>query len=82
LSSPKLFAHDTAQDSLQRLLPFLDEGSKRVVDESLVVGAADGVCLIPKSGQDVFIEANGDAGLAGSRRKGEATFGIREIVTD
>jgi hypothetical protein len=76
LSPPKLFTHDTTQDSLERLLPFLDEGSKRVVDESLVIGATCGVCLISKPGEDVLIEADGDTGLAGSRRNDGAAFGI------
>jgi hypothetical protein len=53
--------------------------TQRFIDQSLVVAAAGRIHLPAKSFQDVFVQADGDAGLAGRHSHDSAALALGEI---
>jgi len=76
LSAAKLFAHDTTKNSLKGLLPFLNQCSKGIIDEGLVVGVISGVRLVPKPREDVIVQTDRDASLAGAQWNDRTPLGL------
>jgi hypothetical protein len=54
--------------------------TQSIVDQGLVVAPAGGVNLVTKPGQDVVVDANGDAGLSRRRRVKCSPFTLAEVL--
>jgi len=59
------------KEVLKRFIGLLHGLTKHVVDESLVIAAARGMSLRPETAQNVVVQPNRDARLAGSCRNDE-----------
>jgi hypothetical protein len=80
LSAAKLLSNNAAQDGFERLLLIPNEQAEGVIDPSLIAPSPSRVSLTTEPLENVVIEADRDASLAGAGRNDGAPSGFREIV--
>jgi hypothetical protein len=76
----KLLPHDTAQGCFNGLGWRIDQLPQRLIDQRLVIAAAGVIYLLVKPGDDVVVQTDGDARLAGRHTEHRTALGVRELV--